>query len=100
LIFSLLRTVGQPTREDFFAIYVLLTRINRGDNFKVIANPNELDFLDNLKPPLELIAFLHAYGEHRHFNHLNALNEYTRLQALHTTTTTNDNTNRNTNTTI
>ena len=82
LVFSLLKRVGPPTREDFFAFYVLLTRIKRGDNFRVIANPNDLDFLDNLKPPIELIAFLHGYDQNGNFHFNAATTEYERLQQL------------------
>ena len=79
LVFSLLKRTGPPPRDDFFGFYVLLTRIKQGDNFRVIANPNDLDFIDDLKPPIELMAFLHGYDDNGIF-HLNAaINEFERL---------------------
>jgi len=96
LVFSVLKRVGPPTREDFFAVNVLLTRIRRGENFRVIANPQDLDFLDDLNPPDELTAFLHAYDENGVFHHVNALTEYERLQQLHNTLNNNGNYNNTT----
>ena len=50
-----------PSRNDFFAIYVLLSRTRHGSNFRAIANADDLDFLRGLKPSNELIAFIYAY---------------------------------------
>jgi len=85
LVFSLLRRVGPPTREDIFTVYVLLTRIRRGENFRAKANPQDLDFIDDSKHLYELTTFLHAYDENGVFQHVNALMEYARLQQLHNT---------------
>ncbi len=43
--------------DGFFSTYVILTRVKKGDDFRALADPQDLDYLDELKPPLALLAF-------------------------------------------
>jgi hypothetical protein len=63
VIMSLLNRPGTPSREDFHALYVLLTRVKRGGDFRVLADLTDLDFVEDLLPPVELLAFEEGYGE-------------------------------------
>jgi hypothetical protein len=60
-IVSLLVRPGLPSRDDFHAIYVLLTRVREGDDFRILSDDN-LDFIDRLRPPMRLEAFLDGYN--------------------------------------
>jgi hypothetical protein len=42
---------------------VLLTRVKRGGDFRVLADLTDLDFVEDLLPPVELLAFEEGYGE-------------------------------------
>ena len=44
VIMSLLNRPGKPSREDFHALYVLLTRVKRGSDFRVLADLVDLYF--------------------------------------------------------
>ena len=61
VVASFLKRPCAPSREDFFAIYVLLSRIRRGDDFRALANVTDLKFVHSLKPPDTLIAFMDGY---------------------------------------
>ena len=63
VIFSFLKRPTKPSGRDFHSVYVLITRISDPNTFRVIADINDLDFLDNLKPPNHLIAMLEGYNE-------------------------------------
>ena len=49
-----------PSVKNFHAIYVALTRIKNGANFRVIGKASELNWLDDLRPPIQLLAFFMA----------------------------------------
>ena len=63
VIFSFLKRPQKPSGRDFHSVYVMITRISDPNSFRVIADINDLDFLDNLKPPTHLIAMLEGYDE-------------------------------------
>jgi hypothetical protein len=63
LIISLLNRPIQPSRDDYHSIYVALGRVKNGDGLRFFANSNDLDFLDNLQPSINLIAFLAGYDK-------------------------------------
>ena len=63
VIVSLLARPGIPVRENYHAIYVCLTRIHRGDDLRALANPHDLDWVERLRPPPELLAFADGYDE-------------------------------------
>jgi hypothetical protein len=63
-IISLLRRFGNPIREDYHALYVALGRVREGKYFRVLAERGDLGFVNNLRPPHELLAFLDGYDEH------------------------------------
>ena len=63
VIFSFLKRPLKPSGRDFHSVYVLITRISDPNTFRVIADRNDLDFLDTLKPPNQLIAMLKGYDE-------------------------------------
>jgi hypothetical protein len=56
-----------------------LSRIRQGAHFRAIANADDLAFLDSLKPPNELLAFMHGYDENGVWNYNRAK---TRLDTL------------------
>jgi hypothetical protein len=68
VIISLLNRPTKPTRNDFFSVYVLLSRIRHGSHFRVLAKPDDLNFLNELSPPDELIAFMEGYDESGRWN--------------------------------
>ena len=52
----------KPSRDDYFAIYTLLTRVEHGDHFRIICLGDDmLTFVDNLHPPDDLLAFMDGY---------------------------------------
>ena len=51
MIISLLKRPVAPAKEDFFAINVALTRIKKGEDFRIICDPNDLNFVESLKSP-------------------------------------------------
>lgn len=61
LIISLLDRPGMPSQHDFHALYVLLTRVKHGDHLRVLGQPWDLDFVENLRPPFALIAFFEGF---------------------------------------
>ena len=64
LVISLTKRPTKPSREDYHQIYVALSRVKVGSNFRVFCPTtpeHNLDFINSLKPPLELQAFLHGY---------------------------------------
>ena len=58
---SLLDRPGKPSREDDHDVYVAMSRVKRGDGLRFLADPNDLDFLESLKPSINLVAFLSGY---------------------------------------
>ena len=64
VIVSLLNRPGTPSRNDYHAVYVALSRVRDGNHLRVLANSvDDLAFVDDLRPPLELLAFLDGYDE-------------------------------------
>ena len=62
VVASLLDRPGNPSREDFFSLYVILTRVRQGSHFRVILEPGDnLDWLDDIQPPNDLVAFMSGY---------------------------------------
>ena len=67
---SFLRRPGNPSRDNFFSAYVALTRVRDGNNFRILGNTNDLEFIDKLEPPNKLLAFFDGYDdETRLWNH-------------------------------
>ena len=60
-LFSMLRRPRNPSREDYHAIYTMLTRITHGDNFRILADLDDLGFVEGLLPPVYLFAFEEGY---------------------------------------
>lgn len=57
-----------PSVKNFYALYVNLTRIKEGAHFRIIAKPDELDFIDNLRPDLaSAIGFSKRIRQRRQF---------------------------------
>ena len=61
VIISLLERPILPTRNDWNAVYVALTRIKNGNNVRVIGKAEDLSFINSLKPPTELQWFNNRY---------------------------------------
>jgi len=62
VIYSLLKRPCRPSREDFHSIYVAITRVRDGDDLRILIDRfDELDFIDDLRPPPDLLAFLAGY---------------------------------------
>ena len=50
--------------EDFHALYVALTRVRSGADLCVFGDPNDLRWVDDLKPASdELVSFLKGYDD-------------------------------------
>ena len=63
VIISFLKRPNLPSREDFASIYVALTRIRNGSDFRALCDVNDLSWLNDLRPPMELLAFNDGYDE-------------------------------------
>jgi hypothetical protein len=63
IIISLLNRPFPPRRNDWHAIYVALTRVRSGDDLRVLADAADLNFLDHLRPPADLLQFIAGYDE-------------------------------------
>ena len=86
-IISLLKRYGNPIREDYHSIYVALTRFCDGDGMRILADKNDLHFVNDLHPPHELLAFLDGYDSAGVWNRqraLRSLETRTRTQVPHT----------------
>jgi hypothetical protein len=64
VILSFLDRPGKPSRKCFHSVYVALTRMQTGDDFRVLGHINDLYFLEDLKTPIPLLAFLDGYNDH------------------------------------
>jgi hypothetical protein len=62
VIISLLKRHTFPHREDYNSIYVALSRVKNGDGLRFLADPNDVDFVEDLHPSNELVAFLIGYN--------------------------------------
>jgi len=60
-IVSLLARPTKPSRKDFHAAYVFMTRFRNGEDMRVLADLLDMEWLDDLTPPPELMAFLDGY---------------------------------------
>ena len=61
-ILALLMRPKKPSREDFFALYTLLTRVVYGDHLRILCLIDDLlSYIDDLRPPDALLAFLDGY---------------------------------------
>ena len=58
-----------------------MSRIRQGAHFRAIANADDLAFLDSLKPPNELLAFMHGYDENGVWDYNRAKTRLDTLQA-------------------
>ena len=65
VIISLLNRPFPPRRNDWHAIYVALTRVRSGDDLRVLADAADLNFLDHLRPPADLLQFIAGYHRMR-----------------------------------
>ena len=63
LIISLLKRPNLPSRADFHSIYVALTRVTSGSDFRILGDANDLSWVNSLRPPKQLIAFLAGYDK-------------------------------------
>ena len=67
LIVSLLRRPVTPYFPDFNTMYVAITRVRKGCQFRILCNNltlhGDLDYVSALKPSPHLIAFLHGYND-------------------------------------
>ena len=84
VIISLLNRPGKPSRKGkggFHALYVCLTRVCDGKDFRVILedNPRDVNFVDSLRPPKALLAYLKGFDADGFWNKERALEEFTRL---------------------
>lgn len=67
LIVSLLRRPVTPYFPDFNTMYVAITRVRQGNQFRILCNNRkqngDLDYVSALKPSTHLVAFLHGYND-------------------------------------
>ena len=61
IILNFLHRPCAPSVNDFHSVVVGLSRTRLGNHFRVTGSGDDFDFLDNLKPPLNLIAFMAGY---------------------------------------
>ena len=61
VIISLLKRPGMPTWFDFAALYVALTRVKNGDDFRVLFDDGDIDKVSELTPNAMLVGFLDGY---------------------------------------
>jgi hypothetical protein len=80
VIASFLKRPCAPSRNDFFAVYVLLSRIRQGSDFRAIAKAVDLEFLNRLHPPAHLTAFMYGYDQEGHWNYMTAKNKLIELE--------------------
>ena len=64
IILNFLHRPCAPSVQEFHSIVVGLSRTRLGDHFRVMGNDDDFDFLDDIMPPLNLIAFMAGYDEH------------------------------------
>ena len=57
-----------------------LSRVEKGDDFRVLADFNDLTYLEDLTPPIDLLAFIHGYDEDGIWNEGRAITELIRLK--------------------
>ena len=61
-ILSFLRRLNVPF-HTFFAVYTMLTRLREGNNFRILADLADLNWVQDLRPPLELVSFFQGYDD-------------------------------------
>ena len=61
VIMSLLDRPGRPSRADFQSVYTALTRVERGENLRIIGRRDDLGFMADLRPPNDLVRFDNSY---------------------------------------
>ena len=62
-LISLLNRPGMPQWNDFSAVYTALTRVRRGNMFRVLYDDGDINKVSELKPNPMLLAFLQGYGD-------------------------------------
>ena len=82
VIISFLDRPTLPSRKCFFSTYVALSRVERGDDFRVLADLNDLTYLKDLTPPIDLLAFIYGYDENGIWNANRASTELIRLKDM------------------
>ena len=60
-VISVLDRPMAPSRANFHALYVGLTRVKCGDDLRILGDVRDLDFVSMLQPPVELLAFFEGY---------------------------------------